>query len=312
MGRQKRPPPVFSHREMVQLVGMVVALLTVLALLARLRQPGSMEWFFAAEPAAMTPPAETRQNAAKHVALAQPKPGPNVDPATPLRDIRDRTSRDAADRAAIMHYLALAAQQPAGELTNSSRRDVLFANLFNEPEKYRGKPVRIHGLLRRAVHWPLDAAKEVVGLDGYYELWIFPEDQRVNPCLILCAELPAGIAPSATLAVQVEIEAYFIKLFVYQADDGARRLAPMLVGRAPRLLTPAISTRTLDPLQWTLIAVAALTLLGLALAWRRLAMESAVKSWGARPVIAAGPDQNPFAPIVEPPTERVESTGEHG
>lgn len=296
--RRRRPPPVFSQRETLQLVAMSIALLTVFACILRLRQPGSMNWFFAGEKETLVAASTEAANApivnpperpidVVHADRGDAKPMPS-----PLDDVNDRTEREAADRPAIVHLLAKAKRADPAELARASRKDILFANLLDAPQRHRGELVRMQGLLRRAVRWPLEAGNNEAGIAHYFECWIFTEDQRVNPSLLLCTELPPGLSPSATLSERVEVDAYFLKLFVYRADDGNRRVAPLLVGH--RLRRSAMPTLADASIPWQAWAVVCMMALAAALLWRMTRSRAAIHARLRRPFDDPSGDQNPF------------------
>jgi hypothetical protein len=86
---------------------------------------------------------------------------------------------------------------------------------------------------------------------------VFPESAGGNPVCVVCSELPAGLKPGEDLDRRVSTDAYFFKLYRYEAGDGWRR-APLLIGRAA---VPAVSDASAPASIWAVPgAVVPLTL----------------------------------------------------
>ncbi len=114
----------------------------------------------------------------------------------------------------------------------SARKDLTFAHLWEEPEKYRGQVVHIEGRLRRLRRFdaPRQAADE--GVPIIYEGWIFGDVYNSNPYCVIVAEVPSSIPVSEKIDDRrVAFDGYFFKRFRYQAGDGWRE-APLLIGRS--------------------------------------------------------------------------------
>src|SRR5262249_39498868 len=117
---------------------------------------------------------------------------------------------------------------------NSARRDLTYAHLFEEPEKYRGEVVHYQGRLKRVRQF--DAPEFIRDyLPVIYECWLF--DLKVygaNPLGVLVTELPRGVPVKEQLDIPVTVDGYFFKRWRYQAGDGWRD-APLLIGRTLRI-----------------------------------------------------------------------------
>jgi hypothetical protein len=108
---------------------------------------------------------------------------------------------------------------------------VNFAQLWEEPEKYRGQLIHIEGLVRRVRKFdaPRQAAAE--GVPVLYEGWIFAEHQGSNPYCVIVSELGEGVPIAESISgCRVSFDGYFFKRYRYQADKW--RDAPLLIGRA--------------------------------------------------------------------------------
>lgn len=316
--RRRQPARMFSAREYVHLVAMLAGLGTVIACIVALRRPGSLDWFFsefkpeisskAADSVAIVdqiPAAEKPKTQVKApMDAGRPASECREVDATLLRSIRDRTARENDDREAILQLLCVAKTRTSERLEAESRKDVLFANLFNEPAKYRGQPVQVKGILRRLVRWDLQAKNNSYGISTYYEAWVFPEDQRVNPCLVLCLQPPTGIVPSDELKENVVVDPYFLKLMVYQADDGRSRIAPLLVGAGLRRQPPqSFRGNGVDRVKLGLIALGVFAAVIAGFGWHRLANRSATKDYLATRLARTTSGESPFEQPLDSPVE---------
>lgn len=176
------------------------------------------------------------------VARAQPAgPDPNGVNRDLLRHVEDdapvRNAGDNRAEALAYEYLfAYAGRVPLDALQRAARHDLTFAHLFGEERyKYRGELVHVAGRLKRLRRFDPTPALEADGFPDLYEAWVFPEPSGGNPYCIVVSELPAGLKPGEDLDRRVSCDAYFFKLYRYQAADGWRR-TPLLIGRtvAPR------------------------------------------------------------------------------
>lgn len=326
--RHRRPPPsLFTKREITH-VGLLVSALLLLALSShRIQQPSSWGWFIDSVPTELTegnasdatllaPASDGAPGAEPPLALAAPPPAELVVGDTAkvnplgleqtdeclevdtvlLSRVKDKTPRRAEESEAIYQILCVAATKAPGELHREARKDVLFANLFNDPGEYRGKPVHIRGILRRLVRWEGKELKNAYGIPHFYEGWVFTEDQPHNPIQILFTKLPEGLEPGTELKENVAFDGYFFKLFAYQALDRKWHAAPMLLGYEldwQRVPTSNIAPNAI----LTLLGIASVFLLaGLAIWWQSKRDESLAEKIRAR----AGPPPTPEMGFLEP------------
>jgi len=110
-----------------------------------------------------------------------------------------------------------------------------FADLFKNPDDYRGKPVSQIGHLRRLIEY--DAGENEFGITKLYEGWIYPADSDANPIVVVCPDLSSKILRGDNLSQYVGVSGYYFKLYGYKAQDTTRR-APMLLADDIVLLPP--------------------------------------------------------------------------
>ncbi len=105
----------------------------------------------------------------------------------------------------------------------SPAQPVVFADLWNRPDVYRGRRVRIEGTIVREFRAPASGE-----LPARVEVWF--EDASRN---LACAVFPDG-APSRSFAGRVRATGTSLGQVRYQSSDSVR-LAPLIVGSTPPL-----------------------------------------------------------------------------
>ncbi len=122
---------------------------------------------------------------------------------------------------------------PYETLDEQSRRDVLFSQLIEDPERYRGLPIHIEGTaLRTLVHEVKDS--NVTPRERLYEVWAVTRDSQDNPYVLVFEDPPRDIAlGDEAWGTRITFDGYFLKLMAYLAGDKKVRVAPMIVGRFP-------------------------------------------------------------------------------
>jgi hypothetical protein len=191
--------------------------------------------------------------------------------------VEDRAPVRNADQnyyeARAYNYLLVHAHKlPADLLTRDARRDLTFAHLFEEPQKYRGQIIHLEGRLRRLRRFdaPALAAKE--GVPVIYEGWLFTDTSYGNPYCVVTSAVEPPLAPSEKMDSRVVFYGYFFKRYRYKAGDGWRD-APLLIGKTLRpLVEPAPAAES----PWSfsnsllpafLLLVLCTALLGVGLGW---------------------------------------------
>lgn len=272
--------PLLSGPEFGRLLALSVMLILVIGGIVRLRQPGALDSFLPNSPAPTPAPVLTQTDECREVNRAY------------LAKVKDKTPQDPADRDAIFQLLCLATTRPESAQASSARRDVLFANLYQEPANYRGELIRVKGVLARLLAWDSPPDRNPHGFPRYYEAWIFSEDQSTNPMVVLFSEAPVGLTPSDNLKENVSIDAFFVKLLAYETREGKTRGAPMLVGGKLHWDRPTGDFWSQAML--LAVAVAALVLVGGLVFWRQNRRDEALLR-GFRDVVPRPTDIDPFA-----------------
>lgn len=105
----------------------------------------------------------------------------------------------------------------------------VFIDMFQYPDAYRGRPVSIHGVMRRLTK--IDPGKNNQGIGEAYEGWVFTDDSDGNPAVVVFLDKPEGLKVGGDIAEEVRLTGYFFKMYGYQAQESVRK-APLLLAGA--------------------------------------------------------------------------------
>ena len=141
---------------------------------------------------------------------------------------------------------------PEGWLEEEARKrqtetPTSVTDLFNHPGETRGKPVLLHGTVKRIMSIPVtdSAVQTRFGIDHYYEVWLFTNQSQGNPIVVCVRSLPDALSVAArksddgTLPVGnvhdfsevVTVAAVPYKLWIYETPAGPH-YAPLLIARS--------------------------------------------------------------------------------
>ncbi len=220
-----------------RLLSMLMAILVLGMLYNRLKDPHTWRAFADdKEPAAAQVVAETPSELENIVA------GPNdldEDEVASVQDlfemVTDKTPLKPQDMHAYWRLMDWSHTQPFAELEKRSHQDIAFTQLFDQPEKYRGKPIRLRMHVRRILE--SDAPKDQPSVDKVYEAWGWTDESRSFPYVVVFKDLPPGLPIGTDIRTEIVFAGYFLKVMSYKAFDNNRG-APLLVGRAKLISTP--------------------------------------------------------------------------
>jgi hypothetical protein len=186
---------------------------------------------------------------------ATEKPEPVVaDRSMEFETVTDRTPMSFRDNAGYALLLTRAREKTPEELAALSRRDVVLAHLWKNPDLYRGVPIHLLGTALRVLRYESKLSKT----GWLYEAWIVTPDDSKFPFCCIFEKAPTGLPIGGNISERVVFNGYFLKLMKYQAGDVARG-TPVLVGRigwdAPTS-TPADDTN--NRLKWSLWVICAM------------------------------------------------------
>jgi hypothetical protein len=185
-------------------------------------------WHYAgAPPAPEEPPA-----------AADGRPPAPVEPdrSAEFETVTDKTPLRLRDMAAYEKLLRQARETTPGGLASVARRDVIFAQLFERPEHYRGVPLHLLGTTRYVLRYESKLSRT----GWLYEAWVNTADSQKDWYVCVFEDAPKGFPVGADVSERVVFNGYFLKLMRYEADRP--RAVPLLVGRIGWTPRPAVTT----------------------------------------------------------------------
>ena len=142
--------------------------------------------------------------------------------------VRDDAPSTRGEQACSLRLFHILDQTDPQALSRASVGRVTYAQLFRQPDQYRGRLVTVSGVVRRAHR--VELPKNEYGIRAYYQTWLWPTDNPSAPMVVYCLRLPEGFPTGMELAEQAEVTGFFFKRWAYQAQD-ALRTAPTLLAR---------------------------------------------------------------------------------
>lgn len=207
---------------------------------------------------------------------------PKLPPPDPsLQGVIDRTPLGIRDEAPMAMLFDRMRKDPA-KLAAEARREVVPYDLWKNPKRYRGLPIRLEGYATQAyAHDDFDPSITPSG--RIYEIWFVQQehDERLYPCILFVEDVPATLPGGREMRERIAFEGYFLKMYHYKRQDNKDYLAPMLIGRithvpnAPEPTAPWVAFREwLWTNRWSVVPIAALAYVALRIMFRLLAKRS--------------------------------------
>lgn len=156
------------------------------------------------------------------------------------------------------------AQAVAKNPSQPRYRYSLYAHLLKQSEQYRGKLITLRGHIRRLEEMPLADGDGDAGVA--YQSYLFTDDSRTHPYIIVSRNVPDGIPRGGDLNEEVALTGYFFKIYAYDAQDTAR-VAPLIITGRLQWFPRAPVKPLMNPLTGAFIAIGALLIL-IVLLWR--------------------------------------------
>ncbi len=229
----------------LRLVSMLMAILVLWMLYNRLNDPATWRAFADDnEPTANWSTAEMRS--AQEIVI----PGPNdldADEVSSIQDlfelVTDKAKLKPREMDAYWRLMDWSRTQSFAELEKRCMKDIAFTQLWEQPELYRGKPIRLRLHVLRVLEYP--APKDQPTVEKVYEAWGGTSESRTLLYSVVFPDLPNGLPVGPEIQADIEFVGYFLKLLSYTAYDQktgvplmATRAAPLLVGRAKFISKP--------------------------------------------------------------------------
>jgi hypothetical protein len=103
-----------------------------------------------------------------------------------------------------------------------------FVDLFNRYDYYRGRPVTLHGVMRKLTKF--DVGQNQLELDQAYEGWVYPPDSQGNPVVVVFTSKDEQLPVRGEIQEEVQFTGYFFKMYGYDAFDTTRKAPLILAG----------------------------------------------------------------------------------
>lgn len=230
--RRRTARPYGQSTSYARLVSMVMALLVLGLFYNRLKDPAI--WRFITDDNLQAQEAESPRQAAPE----EPEiivPGPNdLDQASAeemrrlLDFVVDRAPLKSREMHAYWKFIDWSRTQPLQELERRAMKNVPFRELWEQPDDYRGKLIRLRLHVRLIVKYEPNNQSDT---QTVYEAWGWTDDSLSFPYVIVFPDAPEGMPLGRDIRAEMVFTGYFLKIMTYTAFDHPRG-APLLVGRA--------------------------------------------------------------------------------
>lgn len=182
------------------------------------------------------------------VALSVPQRGEDVRlDKSILAAIKDNTfGVTAAEKLAYDAILTKVRHTPVSELELAAHKNVPFAVLMLDADRFRGEIITLEGDIRRLHQLP--SHNDTSTTDESFEAWLFTADSGLNPYRVILATLSDGVPQGDELQspVRARITGYFFKRYSYATSNGFHT-APLLIAPSFVTLTPSRTNATAPP-----------------------------------------------------------------
>ncbi len=149
-----------------------------------------------------------------------------VVPASAFQVIKDDTVFRPAEYDVWFRSMEQIRRMSGPALMQLPAAEVGFAQLFRQPDSYRGRVVGLSGTIKRS-HY-VRAHENPFGIDGYWQCWLQPVGS-LDPIVVYVPELPAEFPAGQDVHEDVRVTGVFFKRWAYESKSGIRS-APLVLG----------------------------------------------------------------------------------
>jgi len=167
-----------------------------------------------------------------------------------------------------------------------------FVDLFTRPDYYRGRPVTLHGIMRKVTKF--DVGENSLDIGQVYEGWVYTPDSQGNPAVVVFTSKDERLPVKGDIQEEVEFTGYFFKMYGYDAHDTARKAPLILAGDVVCIPHPEHHVYRQLGIEWYAVATLAF-LVGWYLVWQMTRQEMR-----PRPLPKVEPDFKHFPPLDHP------------
>ena len=145
-----------------------------------------------------------------------------------LEAITDNTRFRDEENPAWFNLLGVLRQAEESDLRRAAIGRVSWLQLNEQSHEYRGELVTVQGTIRRAHR--VDAAKNDEGIDGYYQIWLQPDDNPKQPIVVYCLQPPQEFPTGMELAERARVTGFYFKRWLYLGKEDLQT-APVLLAK---------------------------------------------------------------------------------
>ncbi|MBC8114493.1 MAG: hypothetical protein H7062_08960 [Candidatus Saccharimonas sp.] len=224
-----------------RLASLILAVAVLWMIYERMRDPATWKMFADGEPAIQpVEPSEKVPHEVKETIV----PGPNhkdedemVAAQRNFEYVIDKAPLKSREMDAYWRLMAWSRTEPFADLEKQARRDVPFTLLWEQPERYRGQPIRLRMHARRVLEH--DKPENSLGLANVYEAWGPTDESGSLLYAVVIPERPDRLPIGDDIRGEIVFVGYFLKIMFYEDKLGKPRGAPLLIGRAQFVATPS-------------------------------------------------------------------------
>ncbi|HWB11826.1 MAG TPA: hypothetical protein VG826_21530 [Pirellulales bacterium] len=234
--RNNQPSGFFTGREFSRLSGSILMLVVLAMLITSASRPSTWTWLAgeADDTAASAKQVvEAKKPAWKETIVPGPTGAEDSEEQGSLQEelqaVSDKASLSAEEMPSYWRLLRWARSQSFSDMRSHARRDVLYTQLWQQPEKYRGQLIslRLH-LVRSLEH---EAPENPEGFKRVCEVWAWTDESQSFPYVAVLVERPGGLKLGGKIDQDGNFVGYFLKTMAYTDALGERRASPLLLGR---------------------------------------------------------------------------------
>lgn len=235
--RRRTVRPFGSSVTAARGMSMLIGLAVLWVVYDGIRQPAAWHWLSANEddrvqtPSA--PPTGRAEEPFTHVVV----PGVNDLDRDALADfqsreelITDKTELRSREMIAYWQLLGWCRTQSFEEFEQRANRNLAVTQIWEEPRKYRGQPIRLRMHVRRVLKHT-EVTQNPLGAKDVYEAWGWTDESKSLPYLVVFTEKPPELPVGDDVEAEVVFTGYFLKIMTYITFDDKRRLTPLMMGR---------------------------------------------------------------------------------
>lgn len=283
----------------MRIVSLLMALAVFGVLAQRLAEPRTWQILFDLPAEAQSPPDTSRPQPINTLPVLA---GPNdleeserIAAEDLFELVRDQSPLQPPEMHAYWKLMGWSRTASPDQLRARALKDVPFTQLWEQPERYRGKLLHLKLHARRILRY--EAPQNPDQIPFTYEAWGWTDESRSFPYVVVFADAPAGLPIGTDVRVELDFVGYFLKTMRYTAFE-TDRAAPLLIGRIqlPAVRPPDASGSTNPAWFWAMlllgIPLAALLVWSQSRAHRKSTSESLPDELPTPPGEAAEPPGN--------------------